>query len=225
MILVCVLLVFIPNCKKLPTTPDIESVVKAQIEYFTATPTEIGRGESSTLSWSTKNAATVTINNGIGVVSAEGEKVVSPEETTTYVLTAKNSAGETQQSCTVEIVNKAIFILQEHRRTYSWAVDTYGYLRIIGMVKNTGDAMGYDVVITYKIYNLDGTLDAIGQDLARNYINSSLYIPAGGYASFDVIFYDSAHNGDTDYWGDYNGWQNIDWSKVEYEITWLTGEG
>ena len=101
MILVCVLLAFIPICKKLPTTPDIDSVVKAQIEYFTATPVEIEYGESSTLSWSTKNATTVTINQE--VVSAKGEKIVSPEETTTYVLTAKNSEGETTKSCKVEV--------------------------------------------------------------------------------------------------------------------------
>lgn len=104
MVLVCVLLVFIPNCKNPPpTTPDIDSVVTAQIDYFTATPVEIEYGESSTLSWSTKNATTVTIDNGIGAVSAEGEKVVSPEETMTYVLTAKNNAGETTKSCNVEV--------------------------------------------------------------------------------------------------------------------------
>lgn len=104
-LLLCFLCLFlflsIPACKKTPTTPDIDSVLKAQIEYFNANPTAIGYGESATLSWSTKNATTVTINQE--VVSAKGEKIVSPEETTTYVLTAKNSTGETTKSCKVEV--------------------------------------------------------------------------------------------------------------------------
>ena len=122
--LTCLLLIILPCCKKTPTSPDIEEVLNPVINSFTVSPSSINLGESSTLSWSTENATTVTINQE--VVSTSGERNVSPEETTTYVLTAKNSAGETQQSCTVEIVNRAMFILQEHRRTYSYALNSAG---------------------------------------------------------------------------------------------------
>ena len=94
----------IPGCKKkLPTQPDIPTKVLPTIEYFIATPEAISPGESSILSWSTKNATNVKINRGVGTVSATGTKEVSPEETTTYTLTAINSDGQKTASCKVEV--------------------------------------------------------------------------------------------------------------------------
>ena len=53
----------IPYCKKkLPTTPDIPTVVLPTIAYFTASPTSIMLDSSSTLSWSTTNATNITID-------------------------------------------------------------------------------------------------------------------------------------------------------------------
>lgn len=56
-------------------------------DAFSANPTTIVRGSSSTLTWSTTNATAVYINNGIGQVADDGTKVVSPLETTIYTLT------------------------------------------------------------------------------------------------------------------------------------------
>jgi|GEM_PF-1251314 len=93
-----------PGCKKkLPTTPDIPTKILPTIEYFTATPESINLDESSTLSWSVSNATTITIDQGIGTVSAKGTTEVSPEDTTIYTLTAKNNDGQKSQSCTVGI--------------------------------------------------------------------------------------------------------------------------
>lgn len=95
----------ISGCKKkLPTSPDIPEAILPSIEYFTANPESINRGESSTLSWSVSNATTITIDQGVGTVSAKATTEVSPEETTTYTLTATNSDGQKSQSCTVEII-------------------------------------------------------------------------------------------------------------------------
>ncbi len=58
-----------------------------------AAPNSILLGANSTLSWSTTNASTVTIDNGIGTVSANGSRIVSPAATTTYTITATNSRG------------------------------------------------------------------------------------------------------------------------------------
>ena len=56
-----------------------------------AAPTSITTGQSSVLTWSTTNATTVSINQGIGTVAASGTRSVSPTATTTYTLTATNS--------------------------------------------------------------------------------------------------------------------------------------
>jgi len=94
----------IPGCKKkLPTQPDIPTKILPTIAYFTANPTSITLGESSTLSWSVSNVTTITIDQGIGTVSATGTTEVSPQDSTIYTLTAKNNDGQKTQSCTVEI--------------------------------------------------------------------------------------------------------------------------
>ena len=61
------------------------------ISYFTVSPTSINSGGSATLLWSTANADSVSIDQGIGTVSARGSLKVSPTSTTTYTLTATNT--------------------------------------------------------------------------------------------------------------------------------------
>jgi len=103
------LVLSIPGCKKkLPTTPDIPVKILPTIEYFNASPSSIMLDSSSTLSWATSNATNVTIDQGIGTVSATGTKEVSPADTTTYTLTATNSDGQKTASCVVEIKKWAI---------------------------------------------------------------------------------------------------------------------
>ncbi len=69
-----------------PTLPTISS--------FTASPTSITLGGISTLSWTTSGATTLNIAPGnLASTSASGSVNVSPETTTTYVLTATNAAG------------------------------------------------------------------------------------------------------------------------------------
>jgi hypothetical protein len=65
---------------------------------FNASATTIVKGASTQLSWTTTNANSASINNGVGSVPVDGSKSVTPAQTTTYTLTAKNSAG-TQVTC------------------------------------------------------------------------------------------------------------------------------
>ncbi|MEN8136016.1 MAG: pentapeptide repeat-containing protein [Thermodesulfobacteriota bacterium] len=60
---------------------------------FSADPEIIQIGESSTLSWSTTNTDSVFIDQDIGDVTASGSMIVSPNETTTYPLTATGPGG------------------------------------------------------------------------------------------------------------------------------------
>lgn len=75
----------------------------ARCDDFSANPATITRGQSSVLTWNTTNATSVTIDNGIGAVAADGSRTVSPAVTTTYTLTAK-SADNKYDSCTTTIV-------------------------------------------------------------------------------------------------------------------------
>jgi len=66
------------------------------IDSFTASPSNVVAGGSSTLQWSTSNAAQVLLNGS--PVSASGNLTVTPNTTTTYRLTAVSSNG----TCNVE---------------------------------------------------------------------------------------------------------------------------
>ena len=71
------------------------------ITSFTASPSSIQSGQSSTLSWSVSNATTLSIA-GIGTVTGTSRSV-SPTTTTTYTLTATNATGSTTATATVTV--------------------------------------------------------------------------------------------------------------------------
>ena len=56
-------------------------------------PAFLDRGGCSVLSWSTTDATSRSIDQGIGSVAASGSRRVCPTETTTYALTASGSGG------------------------------------------------------------------------------------------------------------------------------------
>src|SRR6185295_19875522 len=78
------------------------SADRAQILFFTATPTQISAGQQVTLSWKTLNADTANIA-GFGNVATNGSITVSPTLTTTYTLTARNSVNDETSSATVVV--------------------------------------------------------------------------------------------------------------------------
>jgi hypothetical protein len=65
-----------------------------QVVRFSATPSQIAAGQSSTLAWNVTNATSVSIT-GVGTgLSAQGTQTVSPTTTTTYNLTATGPGGQ-----------------------------------------------------------------------------------------------------------------------------------
>lgn len=108
------LLLFSAGCKKKikteppPPTPPVtkarEVEAPPQVASFTAEPTKIQRGESSTLKWNVVNATEISIDGGVGPVQASGSRQVFPNTTTTYFLTAKGPGGSTSASVSVTIV-------------------------------------------------------------------------------------------------------------------------
>ena len=62
---------------------------------FTATAYNVAPGTPVTLAWSTTNATTVSLNQGIGAVGLSGTYVVSPSVNTVYTLTAVGDSTTT----------------------------------------------------------------------------------------------------------------------------------
>jgi len=83
-----------------PASPPVTPPV---INAFTASPTSISAGGSSTLSWNVTGATSVTLSPGGGSVPASGSAVATLSSTRTYTLTATNSAGSVYRSVTVTV--------------------------------------------------------------------------------------------------------------------------
>ncbi len=80
------------TCYVKVTVTDVPTPLHPVCDSFTASPSIITKGQKSTLTWSTTNADSVTINNAIGTVAVDGTRVVSPTNTTNYILTATKDA-------------------------------------------------------------------------------------------------------------------------------------
>jgi len=85
-------------------TVSVTTGSKPTIDSFTANPASINGGTNSTLSWATSGATSISISPG-GFTStlASGSTSVAPAATTTYTLTAANSAGSVTSTVTVSV--------------------------------------------------------------------------------------------------------------------------
>lgn len=92
-----------PGVPAAPAAP----VAAPVIASFAAAPASIGAGQATTLSWSVSGAASLSIGNGVGDVTGQASKSVSPTATTTYLLTATNAAGTASASATVVVAVEA----------------------------------------------------------------------------------------------------------------------
>lgn len=78
------------------------NLVNPTVDSFTASPSSVIRGNSSTLSWGTTNATSVSINQGVGNVPVDGSVEVTPFNTTIYTLTA-TGPGNTSTTAQVQV--------------------------------------------------------------------------------------------------------------------------
>jgi peptidoglycan-associated lipoprotein len=89
-----------------PPAPErpIEKPAAPVVAQFTAEPTSIQRGQSSTLRWEvTGQVTSVSINQGVGTVQSTGSSRVNPSDSATYTLTATGPGGSVTGTATVNV--------------------------------------------------------------------------------------------------------------------------
>ncbi len=114
--LAVVLAMFAAGCKKKvpapappPTPPPAAPPAEqprpgAPSITFSAEPTSVQRGQSSTLRWQVTGSVTsVSIDQGVGTVQNTGSRSVSPNSSTTYTLTATGPGGASTALATVNV--------------------------------------------------------------------------------------------------------------------------
>ncbi len=154
------------------------------ISSFTANPTSITSGNSTTLSWSVTGnpTPTLSINNGVGTVSGSSVNV-TPASTTTYTLTVTNSQGNTTANTTVTVTAPDTTPPTVPTNLSATAVSSSGInLNWTASTDNVG-------VTGYKIFR-GGT--QIGTSATNSYSDTGL--TASTQYTYTVSAYDAAGN-------------------------------
>jgi len=86
-----------------PPTPSAPVAPPAPTVTLQASPADITKGANATLTWSSTNAAQLSLSPGLGTVSQEGSQQVTPTESTTYTITATGNGGRAQASARVTV--------------------------------------------------------------------------------------------------------------------------
>jgi hypothetical protein len=119
---------------------------------FSASPSTINPGQSSTLTRDVSEADTVyAITPGVGTVASSGSTSVSPAVTTTYTLIATNSAGSTTASVTVTVIEELpdlaiIEIAFDPRDPLP-----EGEVTIRATIRNEGNAPGEEILVIFMV--------------------------------------------------------------------------
>ncbi len=70
---------------------------------LSASPASAQAGQQVTLTWSSTNATSITLEPAMGPVAAQGSKTVRPSQSTTYTVTAMGPGGSAHASAQVSI--------------------------------------------------------------------------------------------------------------------------
>lgn len=105
MVLTFAALVAVSGCKKkqAPPAPPVAPPPPQPRATLTVSPESVTRGGAATLNWSTSDATSVKID-GIGTVAASGSQSVSPDQSTTYHLTATGPGGSADATARLTVV-------------------------------------------------------------------------------------------------------------------------
>ncbi|MBX3737718.1 MAG: hypothetical protein KF715_13555 [Candidatus Didemnitutus sp.] len=146
-----------------------------EISSFTASPTTIIRGQSTTLTWSATGAERINIS-GLGDVTGNSV-TVSPLADTTYTLTATNSTGFVTRSVSVVVrapapvihtfIATPAIIERGGSTTLSWSVENGEVVSIAGLGVVSGNSVSVSPVATTSytltVSNESGSVSATTQ--------------------------------------------------------------
>jgi hypothetical protein len=93
---------------------DLQIIAKpndARIMEFAATPTTVRLGQSATLSWTTAEATSVFIDDGVGAQPLSGSVTVAPNATTTYTLTATGGRASAMGLATINVLTAPMVVV------------------------------------------------------------------------------------------------------------------
>jgi len=197
-ILGVLILVFIAGCTgESPTAPIINS--------FSANPSTITAGESSTLSWSVTDAASVSIDPDVGGVALTGTTAVEPTTTTTYTLNATNASGSVTATTIITVNPMATLTISQTGGTVKgWFGASPSYV-------NVGQGQSFQVTQSgffeqFQVY-LSSSINSTNSTDSGDIIICDLRDSAGN------VLQSSSING---FAPGNEGWQTFDFNSLTY---------
>jgi phospholipase C len=142
---------------------------------LSAQPQSITPGSSAVLTWTSSNASSLSIDNGIGAVQLNGSVSVTPSQTTTFHATASGPGGTAQAMATVTVGQSTVqfsaspsAITFGQSSTLSWSAPGATTVEIqgVGTFPASTTSVSVSPVIT-TTYNLVAT-DSVGNTLTAS---------------------------------------------------------
>jgi peptidoglycan-associated lipoprotein len=101
-------LLFVTGCgpkkvKETPPPPAPAPVAAKPTVSISTDRTSINKGESAKLSWTTTDAASVSISPEVGAVTPQGTTTVTPADSTTYAITATGPGGSSDANVRITV--------------------------------------------------------------------------------------------------------------------------
>ncbi len=156
------------------------------ISSFSASPTQIPSGATSTLSWNISGATSISIDNGIGTVTGSSTTTPALTASTTYTITATNVNGTSTSSASVIVdasapttpQNFAVSDISKDSATLTWSAST--------------DNIG---VTAYNVYRCLGSCvpsTVLATTSQRTYIDTA--VSSSTLYTYAVSAYDAVNN-------------------------------
>ena len=149
-----------------------------------ADPKYVYEGKCTTLTWSTQNATSVMIDQGIGSVGPSGKKEVCPKETTNYTITATNPGGPAKAVAEVPVYHRTtLYINFDTNKADIRKADLPELQKAIDFVKKHPDAK-----ISVVGYTDSTGSDAYNQKLSQRRADAvKKYLVDSGHVKADMI--------------------------------------
>jgi phospholipase C len=173
-------------------TTTAQATVNAPLSVsLSSNPGNITPGQQSVLTWNSRGAATLTIDNGVGAVSgAQGTVNVTPAQTTTYNITATDTTGHSATAAATVTVTAAgaglqgikhiIFMLQENRSFDNYFSSLGAYAAGRG-IANYQINSGYDPNILLPLIS-----GALAHPFHEPTVRTELLTPSWNESHFDI---------------------------------------
>lgn len=189
--------------------PVLPKAVPAPLVSLNATPSQITKGQSSTLAWSSTNASECDLQPGVGAVQPNGTYKVSPADTTMYAVICKGEGGSAKSTASVNVTepvvqaekpkasaaaerfcNKpaVVDVKFDTAKTtikpqYTKDLDTLGAF-LVDYPKARGEISGHTDTVASRAYNQklsEGRADSVKQYLVKKFKIESDRISTKGY--------------------------------------------